>query len=299
MSGRYDSTKADIFEKVWEYDLAHGTIAIGWTALGDTSNLSKSELEAKFEATYGEITPRDVNAIWRFYNEISVGDVVVARRGTKGIVGIGTVTGPAFYDEEAGQKRVAHLTDHVYSNFLPVRWDAKQIDFGRIVFSFYTIYEIPEERFNSLVEGVPPEEEDEVPEASAEFVLEKYLEDFIVTNLDRIFGGQLQLYTDPEGAVGLQYPTEVGYIDILARDRSTGSYVVIELKKGRPSDEVVGQILRYMGWVAENLCHEGQDVRGVIICRDSDDRLRYALKMVQNAIKAQFYEVDFRLKDSP
>jgi hypothetical protein len=48
--------------------------------------------------------------------------------------------------------------------------------------------------------------------------------------------------------------------------------VVIELKKGRPSDQVVGQVLRYMGWVKKHLCTNGQAVKGLVICRDHDPK---------------------------
>ncbi len=44
---------------------------------------------------------------------------------------------------------------------------------------------------------------------------------------------------------------------ILAVEPKTHSFVVIELKKGRPSDQVIGQVLRYMGWVKKNLCAGG------------------------------------------
>ena len=73
--------------------------------------------------------------------------------------------------------------------------------------------------------------------------------------------------------------------------------VVIELKKGRESDRVVGQTLRYMGWVAENLCPEGEDVKGLIICREVDERLEFALKMVQSMIQVKRYSVSFQLHD--
>jgi restriction system protein len=50
---------------------------------------------------------------------------------------------------------------------------------------------------------------------------------------------------------------------------------VIELKNGRSSDQVIGQTLRYMGWVKDELCKDGQAVKGRIICRDSDLKLSY------------------------
>src|SRR2546423_1159668 len=98
---------------------------------------------------------------------------------------------------------------------------------------------------DEIVEGV---------ENAFEFVFEKYLEEFIVNNFDKVLEGRLRLYEDPkEDANGQQYRTAVGRIDILATEPKTKSLVVIELKKGRSSDHVVGQIARYMGWVSENL----------------------------------------------
>ena len=132
-----------------------------------------------------------------------------------------------------------------------------------------------------------------------EFFLEKYLEDFIVTNFDNIFKDELALYIDPQEKVtGQQYATDVGIIDVLAQEPSTNSFVVIKLKKGRESDKVIGQVLRYMGWVSENLCKDGQLVKGLIICRDTDIRLSYALKTISN-VTVKYYQVDFRLSDIP
>jgi restriction system protein len=303
----YDSTRPELFDKAWEYDLVHGTIAIGWRQLWDLSDLAdKDDLRSRIEQAYGEgmskgsIT-RDTNAVWAFLHEIEPGDVVIARRGTKRIIGIGEVTGPPFYDETRGQERLGNLSDDWYARFLPVRWEDRQIDFDSIVFSFYTLYEIPEEKYRELTQEETPQEE-ELRELSAEFALEKHLEDFIVTNFGSIFQGQLELHRE-EGVVGQQYPIvgsegkQIGYIDILAREPSTNAYVVIELKKGREADRVVGQTLRYMGWVSENLCQSGEDVKGLIICREVDERLEFALKMVRNMIQVKRYSVSFQLHD--
>jgi len=101
----YDSTQPQIFEKVWEYDLREGTIAIGWKELGDISGMNRSEVESKFKEVYEKELTRDINAIWRFYHEVSPGNVIIARRGTKKIIGVGIVTGTAFYDEEKGKEK--------------------------------------------------------------------------------------------------------------------------------------------------------------------------------------------------
>ena len=82
------------------------------------------------------------------------------------------------------------------------------------------------------------------------------------------------------------------------RRRAGDSFVVIELKKGRPSDQVVGQILRYMGWVKKNLCASGQAVKGLVICREPDPKLLYALEMTKG-IDVRYYNVAFTLKEAP
>ncbi len=68
---------------------------------------------------------------------------------------------------------------------------------------------------------------------------------------------------------------------------------MVELKRGRASDNVVGQILRYMGYV-QDLAEAGQKVKGVIIALEDDDRIRRALSMTPD-IEFYRYQVTFRL----
>lgn len=103
-------------------------------------------------------------------------------------------------------------------------------------------------------------------------ISEKTLEDNIEANL-AIIGNALGRDLRFEGR---QYQTTVGPIDILTRDKASGQYVVIELKKGRSADRVFGQLSRYMGWVRENLA-EGEAVAGVIVAEKIDDKLRSAI----------------------
>jgi len=146
-----------------------------------------------------------------------------------------------------------------------------------------------------IIKGVSEEIEQISDErAKMEFAMEKYLEEFIEANFERIsFGMDLELYQDEESS-GRQYPTAIGNIDLLARDKKTKEFVVIELKKGRSSDAVVGQILRYMGWVKENLATDQETVRGIIIAKEKDEKIEYAIKMIPN-ISLFIYNVSFEL----
>ncbi|HPD60477.1 MAG TPA: endonuclease NucS [Thermodesulfobacteriota bacterium] len=73
---------------------------------------------------------------------------------------------------------------------------------------------------------------------------------------------------------------EIGELDLLAKHRKEERWLVVELKREQSSDETVGQILRYMGWVKKNLAGENGKVQGFIISETTDARIRYALVCV-------------------
>jgi len=89
-----------------------------------------------------------------------------------------------------------------------------------------------------------------------------------------------------------QYNTgEIGELDLLGKHRKEQRWLIIELKRGQSSDETVGQILRYMGWVKENLAGENGKVQGLIISETADDRMRYALVCVPDiSLKLYHFE---------
>ena len=69
---------------------------------------------------------------------------------------------------------------------------------------------------------------------------------------------------------------------------------MVELKKGRASDSVIGQVQRYMGYVKDELAKEGQSVEGVIIALEDDQRIKRALSVAPN-ISFYKYQVSFKL----
>ncbi len=128
------------------------------------------------------------------------------------------------------------------------------------------------------------------------FGMEKHLEDFLITNWDKTeIGKSYELIYEEGDLVSQQYPTDVGPIDILARHKQDGSYVVIELKKGRSSDSVVGQILRYIAWVRKELA-KGKAVKGLVIVPEVDQKLELALSDQKN-IGLMVYKIDFKLME--
>lgn len=132
-------------------------------------------------------------------------------------------------------------------------------------------------------------------EDPAAFVMEKHLEDFLVQNWAQTdLGKEYDIYEEDGESVGQQYATDTGPLDVLAISKDKKTLLVVELKKGRASDAVVGQVLRYMGYVQEELAEPGQTVRGVIIALDDDQRIRRALAMVPN-IEFYRYQISFKL----
>jgi restriction system protein len=135
----------------------------------------------------------------------------------------------------------------------------------------------------------------EVEDAS-NFALEKHLEDFLVENWKQSeLGRQYDIYEEEGELVGQQYPSDTGPIDILAISKDKKTLLVVELKKGRASDNVMGQIQRYMGYVKEELAEENQIVKGAIIALDDDLRIKRALSVTNN-IDFYRYEISFKLK---
>ena len=136
---------------------------------------------------------------------------------------------------------------------------------------------------------------DETIEDPIVFALEKHLEDFLVNNWSKTeLGNTYNIYEEDGELVGQQYPSDTGPIDILAISKDNTEILVVELKKGRASDVVVGQLQRYMGYVKDELCEDNQSVKGVIIALEDDLRIKRALSVTTN-IEFYNYKVDFKL----
>lgn len=103
-------------EGAWQWDECReeGFIGIGWDELGDVSGFSKNEFEERLEAALKERpdwTRGGPRQVWTF-SRVKEGDRIVANKGTSEVVGIGTVTGPYYYQEGVR-----------YPHRLPVEWD--------------------------------------------------------------------------------------------------------------------------------------------------------------------------------
>jgi len=112
-----------------------------------------------------------------------------------------------------------------------------------------------------------------------ERLLESEVENFYVQNIDRIHSN-LRVIREPKP--GQQFQTDIGVIDVLCKDRITDEYVVIEFKRAQVSDDTIGQVLRYMGWVSMNMEKKDKKVRGIIVGRNFSEKLHYSIFGVQD-----------------
>ena len=103
----------------------------------------------------------------------------------------------------------------------------------------------------------------------------------------------LSLYEE-EGINGIEFPAGGRFIDILAVD-ANNDLTVIELKVSRGYDRVVGQLMRYMAWIAVNQAEPSQKVRGIIVAREISEDLLLACRLVEDI---QLFEYELSLSVS-
>ena len=231
---------------------------------------------------------------WTVSKGIQEGDVVIAPSGD-GSYRIGEIVGGYWYAEGQILRHRRHVN---WSNLILSKSQFSD-PLRNAMGSIGTVSEISQynaeiEKLNSGIEYAEDLQLDPSIEEPSVFALEKYLEDFLVSNWSNTELGRLyDIYQDENGS-GQQYQTDSGRIDILAVSKDGKKLLVVELKKGRASDAVVGQITRYMGYVKSELAEQGQEVIGVIVALEDDQKLRHSLKVVPG-IDFYRYEVTFKL----
>ncbi|MEE8225014.1 MAG: endonuclease NucS domain-containing protein [candidate division NC10 bacterium] len=107
----------------------------------------------------------------------------------------------------------------------------------------------------------------------------------------------LNIVTDEKGRlVGSGYATDVGTIDLLARDAQGGLVVVTVVEFGQ-DEEVVAEMLQRIGWVRKNLGKGKQKVRGIVVLEQVPKNLSYAAAAVADTIAFKTYWVALTFGD--
>jgi hypothetical protein len=189
------------------------------------------------------------------------------------------------YASEGDFPSYEKLTSLVKANFPNSKWQKShyswyksQIKTGKI--------DVP-----GVERSISDEQEDiesnieETIEASVS--LERDLHNWLTTRLSEIEPGLILA----DG--GVEYQTEIGRIDILAKEE-TGGLVAVEIKAGKAKDGALGQLLGYMGCLSSS--NKQSKVRGILIASGFDARVLCAVRGLPN-VKLVKYQLLFNLEE--
>lgn len=115
----------------WERFYKEGIMGIGWDDIGDLSQFkSKSEIQKELQKHNKGSQVNNAKALWDFYHEMKIGDIVLVRSGTKKFIGRGKVTSDYYYKEDE-----AH-----YHHYRKIEWtDSVEKSADRNVFTIKTL----------------------------------------------------------------------------------------------------------------------------------------------------------------
>lgn len=282
--------------------IAEGFIGTNFSITHDLTadlTLDFHDFNAKYIPIYQQNFPHKtrigaglaMGALWVVSHKIQIGDRVVSPIGG-GQYRVGTVTSDYAY--AAGQtlphRRSVRWDDATYAK------DSFPPEVQGALTSQGTVVQLSRLGYGDALDTLFVDGESTTstqPDVQA-FYMEKYLEEFLITNWKSLpLAKTHDIYTD-DSTNGHQVNIGVGIINILAISKDKKELLVIELKRGQTSDVVLGQILRYMGYLNEHWVDNGQTVRGIIVALEDDTKLRYALKMVPS-VAFYRYKISFSM----
>lgn len=281
-------------------------VAVGWNELNkdltEFQNLNRKDfadsigpaMERTYKDKSANVRGSIIGQLFRFGNLMRIGDVVLVPHTQEGKVYVGTIDSDYFYlsepDEACRFRRRRKVVWGDVTNISDISTGLRKILGYRQTILNASKYSQEIDGLLSNGEGIA------YIESYEEFGLESQLEDFLVENWAKLsLGKKFNILKEDGEVTGQQYVTPIGRIDILAKSKDDKEWLVIELKKGRGADQVVGQVLRYIGWVQENEAQKNQKVSGLVIAKQSDPKLRYAMKTLNN-VRFMTYSVRFELK---
>lgn len=148
---------------------------------------------------------------------------------------------------------------------------------------------VPGFETNGQIASSSDESENDVQETiDASISLEKDLHSYLASRVDTIEKGLVIAEN------GIEYQTDAGRIDILAKDKQDKK-VVIELKAGKAKDSALGQLLGYMGCIASDST-EIKQIRGILVASDFEPRVIFAARGLSH-VKLVKYRMSFELQE--
>lgn len=234
--------------------------------------------------------------LWTICKGLRTGDIVLSPTGNKGELYVGEVTSDYYYVKDSDfphRRKVRWYNDIIHREDMSEELLHSSGSIGTCADLSRYAQEI--EKLIGTNAPIRVKASDPDVEDPSIFAMEKYLEEFLVSNWQNTeLGRNYDIFSDEGEMIGEQYQTDTGPIDILAISKDRKTVLVIELKRGMASDRVVGQIQRYMGYVKEEVLEKGQKLKGLIIGLEPDKGLKRALSMCPD-IEFCRYKVDFKL----
>jgi restriction system protein len=234
-------------------------------------------------------------ALWTVAKGINAGDIVLCPDG-KGSYRVGEVAGGYYYVPGGN---LPHRRKVKWLDILIAR-AAMSETLRNSTGSIGTVSNVTVHgaEIGTFLNAAPPPltviGADPTIEDPSAFAMEQHLEAFLAANWDQTkLAKTFSIFEEEGEKVGQQYETDAGQIDILAISKDRKRLLVVELKRGRASDVVVGQVLRYMGYVKEEIAEPDQTVEGAIIAFEDDNKLRWALAAMPHV---SFYRYEIRFK---
>lgn len=287
--------------EIWINCRRNGRAAIGW----DTNTWSEEHLAES----------HGFQRAIRYFKEIQTGDRVISFLKDRRLGSWGTVTKE--YDENNFDPQLsAGMKEAKFGRVIHVRWQddanpplglASRMRATEVTgfTCLSSVNRLSEEAFSRLKEILEDSNRWEpISELSDERdaddrqkgpeleewhapLRESALRKILAEDLELLEPG-LQPFNATQGAEEF-HAGEAGRIDLFCKDKYENP-VVIELKRDSTSDKVIGQLARYMGYVAERHLKRGQHVRGMIVAHDADRHLELAIKSLPN-VELKLYDV--------
>jgi hypothetical protein len=108
----------------------------------------------------------------------------------------------------------------------------------------------------------------------------------------------LRVYRDEAGnAVGVDYATGVGTIDLLASDGRGNLVAVMIPEKSRGEDDLVADVLQRIGWLRKHLCDGRKQARAIVLVEEPPASLPYAAAAVADTVVFKTFRVALVFED--
>ena len=288
-----------------EHEDLTAEVAKGKTELKDACEKIFADKTDVYKKGSGNSIGRACAKIVTFCKDIKDDDVVLCP-DTCGNYAIGIVKGGYKYEPDRGDAELPphrravewHFDKGISSRDLIPELQKYLSVRGTIVNLTENYAEIIEEILagkhpkTQIHSGYIAETEEKLEEKLCEHWAECGLEgeyELLAADDELMSGAELNIHKNENYEVGRQVQTNAGNIDLLAIDKTRTQLLVIELKQRRGYDEVVGQILRYMGCLKNELKNANRaiKVKGCIITYGESRNILYALDALEKLNTAQ------------